>query len=312
MIKGSHLSKETKKKLSKALKGRNHPLYGKHHSEETKRKLSEGKKGEKHPFYGKHHSEETKRKQSEAHKGEKNPNYGKYYSEEIRKKMSEARKGEKSPLYGKHPSEESKSKISKSLKNRCMYGEKATGWKGGKIKIICKVCGKERNVFPSRIKNDRAKFCSHKCVGIWAIKHTYKKNTLIERLVEDELIRRNIPYTKQVALLGITLVDFLLPNDIVIYCDGDYWHNLPEYKKRDTDQNFKLTFYGYKVFRFWEKDIKQSTRKCVDKILSSEKQQKAGRDLALKSKLRRSEQAKSMNKQPIGQNKGTDKGQSHV
>ena len=44
-------------------------LTGKHHSLETKRKISEANKGENHPLYGKHHSEESKRKMSEAHKG---------------------------------------------------------------------------------------------------------------------------------------------------------------------------------------------------------------------------------------------------
>ena len=37
---GSH-SEETRRKISKAFKGENHPMYGKHHSEETKRKISE-------------------------------------------------------------------------------------------------------------------------------------------------------------------------------------------------------------------------------------------------------------------------------
>ena len=54
-----HLSEETKKKISKAKKGKyqgeNHPMWGKYHSEESKKKMSEAKKG-------KHHSEETKKK----------------------------------------------------------------------------------------------------------------------------------------------------------------------------------------------------------------------------------------------------------
>ena len=94
-----------------------------------------------------------------------------------------------------------------------------------------------------------------------------RADTLIERLIEDELIRRNIPYTKQVPLLGITIVDFLLPNDIVIYCDGDYWHNLPKRKSRDFNQDFMLTFHGYRVFRFTGKEIKRSARDCIAKIV---------------------------------------------
>ena len=40
-------SEEAKRKISEAMKGENHPMYGKYHSEEAKRKMSEAKKGRK-------------------------------------------------------------------------------------------------------------------------------------------------------------------------------------------------------------------------------------------------------------------------
>lgn len=64
-------------------------------SEETKRKISKSLKGQRKdvaPWLGKHHTAETKRKLSEMHKGSKNPMYGKTVSEETRRKMSEAQK----------------------------------------------------------------------------------------------------------------------------------------------------------------------------------------------------------------------------
>jgi len=64
-----YLSKEHKKKLSDALKGRifseehkkkiSDAKKGKYLSKEHKKKLSDAKKGEKHNLYGKHHSEES-------------------------------------------------------------------------------------------------------------------------------------------------------------------------------------------------------------------------------------------------------------
>ena len=114
---GRVLSEETRRKLSDANRGKNHPNYGKTFSEETRRKMSAFKKnmsdetrakysaantGENHPFYGKTHSSETKRKMSEVHK---NP------SEETRRKMSEASKG-------RTPSEESRRKMSQSSKDK--------------------------------------------------------------------------------------------------------------------------------------------------------------------------------------------------
>lgn len=46
-VKGRKCSEETRQKLSKALSGEKHPLYGKKHSEESKRKMSETRKGRK-------------------------------------------------------------------------------------------------------------------------------------------------------------------------------------------------------------------------------------------------------------------------
>ena len=103
---GRPCSKETKKKISEANKGINHPLYGIHLSEETKRKLSKSLKG--HPC-----SEELKRKLSESNKGKHQ------ISEETRNKLIISHEG-------KHPSEKTLQKMSQSRK-----GENNPAWKGG-------------------------------------------------------------------------------------------------------------------------------------------------------------------------------------
>lgn len=66
---------------SKLYKGENNPNYGKHLSKEAKKKISKANKGRKC-------SESTKKKISDANKGENNFFYGKYHSEETKKKMS--------------------------------------------------------------------------------------------------------------------------------------------------------------------------------------------------------------------------------
>lgn len=94
------------------------------HSEETRKKLSEANSGENHPMYGKHPSEEAKKKMSKAKSGKNNPNYGKKLSKETKKKMSKARSGENHYFFGKHHSEETKKKISKTKS-----GENNPNWK---------------------------------------------------------------------------------------------------------------------------------------------------------------------------------------
>ena len=83
--KGRTLSEEHRRKISEALKGENHPMYGKHHTEETRQKMSEAKKGKKH-------TEEWRIKISEALKGKPSPRKGVTLSEETRQKMREAAK----------------------------------------------------------------------------------------------------------------------------------------------------------------------------------------------------------------------------
>ena len=79
---------------------------GKHLSEETRRKLSEAKRGENHPFFGKHHSEESRLKISESRKGKKQ-------SPEEKEKRSNSLK----KFYQEHPEKrEAWSKHFKSIK----------------------------------------------------------------------------------------------------------------------------------------------------------------------------------------------------
>ncbi|MFH1585238.1 MAG: NUMOD3 domain-containing DNA-binding protein [archaeon] len=240
--------------------------------EETSRKRSEAQRGEKNHRFGKHPSEETRRKVSESLKGNKNHNFGREFSKEHRQRISEARKrlfAEKKiapPNLGKTFSEETKKKLRDNHAD--VRKQNHPGWKGGEAKIICKVCGNEKYVPVNKIKKGGGKFCSQRCFGLWIVKHMKRENTSIEIAIEKELIKRNIPYLKQAPIEGIALVDFLLSNKIIIQCDGDYWHSKKLNRGRDIAQDTVLYFKGYKVFRFWEKDIKKSPAKCINKILT--------------------------------------------
>jgi group I intron endonuclease len=117
---GFNPSSETRKKISKALKG-------KKLSEQTKRKMSAVRKGKKHSeeakrkmsdtLKGKPKSEEHIRKISDAFKGRK-------ISEETKRKISDAQKGKKH-------SAESKRKMSEMARGRgvktCPYCQKTGG-----------------------------------------------------------------------------------------------------------------------------------------------------------------------------------------
>ena len=92
-------------------------------------------------------------------------------------------------------------------------------------------------------------------------------DTYIEKIFEHELKFMNVSYRKQVPLLGRTVVDFLLPEKVVVYCDGEYWHNLPGRRDMDKRQTSLLETNGYSVYRFTGKELKNDVKRCLQTIL---------------------------------------------
>jgi len=159
----------------------------------------------------------------------------------------------------------------KTCSDKCrklfMHGRNNPNFKNRQIKVKCQECGKEFFTRMHRLKQQRGKFCSLLCARVYQFRHQKNKNTQIELAIKKELESRNIPFMEQVPIKEAkTIVDFLLPNKIIIYCDGDYWHNLPHIKERDFNRNYWLNFLGYTVFRFTETEIKKSASQCVDII----------------------------------------------
>lgn len=117
------MSDETKKKISKANKG-------KIRTNEMRANISKAAKGkrvgEKHPFYGKHHTKKTIKQISESRKGLNSgvdhQYFGKSRDEKTREKIRES-------LKGKSPSEETRGKLSDAAKNV--------------KKVVCSHCNKE-------------------------------------------------------------------------------------------------------------------------------------------------------------------------
>ena len=52
--------------------------------------------------------------------------------------------------------------------------------------------------------------------------------------------------------------DILIPSmNLVIECDGDYWHKYPAGLDRDHIRTKELIEKGFKVLRLWERDIRK-------------------------------------------------------
>jgi len=232
--KNGHHSKETKEKMKRNrpdYQGENNPFFGKCHSEETKQKISKNHAdvcGKNNPMFGKHRSEELKRKISKAHKGIK-------LSEEHKRKIGESGKGRK-------VSDEIRKKMSEARK------------------------GKPRS---DEIKRKISETLKRKIASGELSLPKKWKDTSIELIIEEKLRGQDINYVKQKYIKNVGLVDFFLPDsNLIIECDGDYWHNVSGAQQKDTNRDFASTFcHQYKTIRFWEHEINKSPEKCLKKIV---------------------------------------------
>jgi very-short-patch-repair endonuclease len=102
------------------------------------------------------------------------------------------------------------------------------------------------------------------------------KISSIEIKMKNELYRRGIDFIHQFKYkLGIA--DFMISPNIIVECDGDYWHNIDKVKVRDARQRKYLESSGYKVLSFWEHEINQNIHKCVDSIDQNLRRELIGR-----------------------------------
>jgi len=179
--------------------------------------------------------------------------------------------------------------ISKKMKG-AFLGNKSPTFKGGKTKKKCACCGKIFEVFFYR--NHTAKHCSIKCSKLDTSKETREKiansvrrvqkenpmlhpnyilsqkghETKIEKLVKEELIRRNLTPKIQYKLASYWL-DFAFPKcKIAIECDGNYWHSKPTQIRKDGEKEEKIKKMGWKLLRFKETEILKNVEYVGDKI----------------------------------------------
>lgn len=105
--------------------------------------------------------------------------------------------------------------------------------------------------------------------GYLSLKSQRRKRTSIEVKMEEELLRRGIDFEQEYSVGSRYLVDFYLPQfNIVVECDGDYWHTIPKVFEKDLRKDAYLISQGYEVVRFYETQINLSVESCVDIILS--------------------------------------------
>ena len=252
--KGQKRSEETKAKMREAWKNRP-PM-----SEETRQKIAQSNKGKGHP-----HTEEEKRKISEAQKGKPRPYASRPRSEETKRKLSEAKKGVKrGPL-----SEEWRRKISEAGKGHV----KSEETRKKTVKTRASRHPTEREIERSRKigLSNRGRKRSDEEYANWvrAMDIVRQKSgpTGIEIAIARVLDALEIEYEEQKPM-GRYIVDFFVPRkNLIIECDGYYWHNKPGAKEKDERKDAWLIEHGYTVLRLPERQIKDGNFDALTQAL---------------------------------------------
>ena len=100
-----------------------------------------------------------------------------------------------------------------------------------------------------------------------SILHPSKKSGTKIELIMKQKFEQFIPSVKYQIPVGICIPDFIEPSlKIAIFCDGDYWHNLPVNKTRDRYVNEYLKRNNWTILRFKEKEIKENSEECLKKV----------------------------------------------
>lgn len=87
--------------------------------------------------------------------------------------------------------------------------------------------------------------------------------TSIEAAVCATLDSLGIEYEFQKQIDRLRVDVFVPSYNLVIECDGDYWHNLPHVRERDRRRDAWLRSNGYRVVRVWGSKIEQDPEAAV-------------------------------------------------
>ncbi len=225
-------------------------------------------------------SEEHKIKLSKANKGNKPWNAG-IKGKEYLLHLKEGKVWNKGMEGLKIHSKEHKEKLKKSMTGN-KYREGLTPWNKGKTytSVPCpqekkeKIsnslkghpCYKDKTRFKKQSKSLKEWYSEHpEAIKSFTERRKYlklpKKDSTIEVKIQNYLKQLGIEFFTHQYMKEIEhgyQCDILIPYmNLVIECDGDYWHKYPVGLERDHIRTKELIEKGFKVLRLWERDIRK-------------------------------------------------------
>jgi len=143
--------------------------------------------------------------------------------------------------------EETKQKIKKSAKARENWkGDKNPNYKG-KLKRGKRLSENQKEFLRKRMLDG----------GALVARKGNKRKSSIQIKVENYLTSIGISFIDEYRLNN-RLVDIFIEPNIVIECDGNYWHSFPHIKLKDEKLNSFCRENNIEIIRLTETQIKQS------------------------------------------------------
>lgn len=92
------------------------------------------------------------------------------------------------------------------------------------------------------------------------------RETGIEKAVAAMLLSLGVIAVPQFRI-SRWVCDFYVPfNNLVIECDGYYWHSRPETLEKDKRKDAWLKAKGYNLLRLTEQEINEAPETCLAKL----------------------------------------------
>ena len=206
---------------------------------------------------------EVKEKRSESMKKIWADPNSKYSSPEYRNKISENSKKRMADPNSKFNSLECKKKQSNSMKRR---------WVDPNSTINSSECKHKKSeslkkAFSTPEHKERMR--QHRLH-----QRMPRNGTSIERAIEGVLDELEVAYFSGLPFGRFQYDEFLPKYDILIECDGDYWHSLPKVIESDKKKNIIAKENGYLLLRFTGTEIRKDIEYCKDTIEYSIQEQK--------------------------------------
>lgn len=150
---------------------------------------------------------------------------------------------------------------------------------GSLVELECAWCGKK--FIRSRCFKDIQRYCSKRCARI------SNNETAIETKTRKELEKFKVYFEQEKPIKKANgkrfyFIDFFLPPNVIIECDGKFWHNpekFPKSYRKDSIKRDYLKKSGFKLYSLKEEEINKNINKLIKDILKENPQIKVNNSL---------------------------------